>query len=807
MKIFITGILLLLFIWQTQSDVHAAVNNWEKLSAPNYIHKVITTPYGLIGAEYSDDPEANSANNVWLGKKAGENWIELGLRDAGITDVTFFDGKLYAATLFETTNNAGLFVSQDAGGNWQIIFQHSPATKVYVDEQVMLVGTYEQGVWASFNNGSSWQKKIDVEEVTWYPIDNYGGLGDSKITGIFRLGSKYFVGTTWGNYVSSNGGRTWYQYNDLTDPLVTIVTNDAFWFGCTLGSSGLWETHDSGVTWQENNAWGITRECHDMLYYQGRYYAYAWGVDSRTDLFYSEDSGSSWQHSYLNATEFAPMSSLALYKGEKDYLLAAGNLNGVWRYNVPKPAPSAFAFLSKLWARTSIKEQTATITSYFDHAYPLLGYYLHQEPVQERSTTLNYMGQKAKEPLLYYSSHDGIDFGLKYGTPILAPASGYGTYSYSAITGHQIKIDHQNYFQTIYMHLQDKELITKGSTQIWVNKGDKIGLVGMTGNTTGPHLHFSVVSDANKNGNFADDNPHGRVDPYSWLVGKTPDPWEKYTWNDSLGFHRGSVSKYLWLEDLPTIKKDLDSLGGAAADDGLSVEIPANALENEATLSLSAAAQIKAQMIESTKILLKGTAYIIELTDPTGGLIHNIRNVANLAFNLTSHEFENININTLAFYYFDEALEAWQELESIWNETTKTLTAQTNHFSEFAIFAEKIDSLPPITSYELSEGQKEDGWYIQHPVMDLMSYDPNIENNIEIIFYSVDGGSSWNEYANPFSVTRNGVYAILYRAQDKNENLEETKQTELLRINTSGNFFDEGSFLDAIFTTSNDFSL
>jgi murein DD-endopeptidase MepM/ murein hydrolase activator NlpD len=49
-------------------------------------------------------------------------------------------------------------------------------------------------------------------------------------------------------------------------------------------------------------------------------------------------------------------------------------------------------------------------------------------------------------------------------------------------------ISHDNGYQTLYAHLS-KILTKKGQ---WVEQGSKIGLVGNTGYSTGPHLHFSV---------------------------------------------------------------------------------------------------------------------------------------------------------------------------------------------------------------------------------------------------------------------------------------------------------------------------
>jgi len=88
--------------------------------------------------------------------------------------------------------------------------------------------------------------------------------------------------------------------------------------------------------------------------------------------------------------------------------------------------------------------------------------------------------------------HKGIDIGASSGSKIVAAASGtVVTASYSVSTGNYIMISHGNDTYTIYMHCS-KLLVSAGDQ---VNQGEAIGLVGSTGFSTGPHLHFGVMVD------------------------------------------------------------------------------------------------------------------------------------------------------------------------------------------------------------------------------------------------------------------------------------------------------------------------
>lgn len=89
------------------------------------------------------------------------------------------------------------------------------------------------------------------------------------------------------------------------------------------------------------------------------------------------------------------------------------------------------------------------------------------------------------------SNHKGMDFAASTGTPIYAAASGsVVSAGYSGNAGNLIIINHGNGLQTYYMHCNNI-YVRAGQS---VSKGQNIGAVGTTGNSTGPHLHFQVMS-------------------------------------------------------------------------------------------------------------------------------------------------------------------------------------------------------------------------------------------------------------------------------------------------------------------------
>lgn len=86
--------------------------------------------------------------------------------------------------------------------------------------------------------------------------------------------------------------------------------------------------------------------------------------------------------------------------------------------------------------------------------------------------------------------HQGIDIGGGYGNPVKASAGGVVTMAdWSGGYGKLVEISHGSGIVTKYAHLSSIE-VTVGQS---VERGQLIGLIGSTGNSTGPHLHFEVL--------------------------------------------------------------------------------------------------------------------------------------------------------------------------------------------------------------------------------------------------------------------------------------------------------------------------
>lgn len=93
----------------------------------------------------------------------------------------------------------------------------------------------------------------------------------------------------------------------------------------------------------------------------------------------------------------------------------------------------------------------------------------------------------------YWSGHPAVDISSWTGNPVKAADSGYVALassggSWNTGYGNYIIIDHGNGFSTLYAHLSSV-FVKPGEN---VARGEQIGLVGNTGHSTGPHLHFEI---------------------------------------------------------------------------------------------------------------------------------------------------------------------------------------------------------------------------------------------------------------------------------------------------------------------------
>ena len=106
--------------------------------------------------------------------------------------------------------------------------------------------------------------------------------------------------------------------------------------------------------------------------------------------------------------------------------------------------------------------------------------------------------------------HNGADIGAPYGSPVLAPKSGTVIQAgWNGGYGISVMIDHHDGIVTLFGHMCDRN-VSEGQQVV---QGQVIGWCGSTGNSDGPHIHYTMY----KNG--------AAIDPLPYLPGYIAYDW------------------------------------------------------------------------------------------------------------------------------------------------------------------------------------------------------------------------------------------------------------------------------------------
>ncbi|MEM0517853.1 M23 family metallopeptidase [Aequorivita flava] len=119
-----------------------------------------------------------------------------------------------------------------------------------------------------------------------------------------------------------------------------------------------------------------------------------------------------------------------------------------------------------------------------------------------------------KRRIKYYGfklrPHRGTDFAAAIGTPILATADGVVTKSERrGGNGNYVKIRHNGTYETQYLHMKARNV----KVGQYVSQGDVIGWIGMTGNTSGPHVCYRFWKNGKEVDPFKEDTPFSQPLP------------------------------------------------------------------------------------------------------------------------------------------------------------------------------------------------------------------------------------------------------------------------------------------------------
>tara|TARA_B100001059_G_C17802177_1_gene566845 strand:+ start:285 stop:1532 length:1248 start_codon:yes stop_codon:yes gene_type:complete len=166
----------------------------------------------------------------------------------------------------------------------------------------------------------------------------------------------------------------------------------------------------------------------------------------------------------------------------------------------------------ELYAFNFITDSVKKTAEFYDESGNSLQRTFLKSPLRFSNISSRY---NLKRRIAYYGNkvrpHRGTDFAAPTGTPIMATADGRVIKSsYTRGNGYYVKIQHNDRYSTQYLHMQKKGRIKQGK---YVKQGDVIGKVGMTGNTSGPHVCYRFWKNGKQVDPFKQKLPPGKPVP------------------------------------------------------------------------------------------------------------------------------------------------------------------------------------------------------------------------------------------------------------------------------------------------------
>lgn len=458
------------------------------------------------------------------------------------------------------------------------------------------------------------------------------------------------------------------------------------------------------------------------------------------------------------------------------------NISEIYLVHFDSPVP----FLELPWdyenKGLSFSEAALSMSSYFDHSYPLLSSGLTEPASESGQITTFKNGESSK---LSYSGHDGYDYAFAakalFGNAVYAAASGSANYINSCTPcGNMIIVDHHNGYQTRYLHLQKEGLITSTPGQkIEVGPRQQIGKIGATGNVIpaghrGAHIHFGLFEDKNRDLDFEDNIPDGATDPFGWhsLV---PDPWQFYSFWQNNKLKQGNKNHYLWKKKLNKLSSNLNISGGRFAVANIELNFPQGAATAN---SLRINIEATPVELDSTNLKKIGVGYKVEVRDTRDNIVDKFLRFIGLVLNFSAADISNIDLNSISVYSSQDGV-TWKKETTTLNQGKAAI--QTDHLSYFVLAGEKIDTTASSTQITLLGSQLSNIPLTLKPGV-LLSFD--VSDDTDYVLYK-NNQNDWESYTSVVKLDSEGSYSIQYYSADKAGNIEDIRLSEFYISNNT----------------------
>jgi len=325
-------LLLPLLLFTLASSSFSQLNNWEYCG----IDSVSITAMYNFGNGHLIAGSNGEARPVYVSYNYGKTWDTLSmLPHKEIRRFEFFNNTLYACMIDIIPS---IYMSKDSGKTWyapdtlengQSEYPFAMTYCMEAKDSIVIAGSLNKYA-RSTDYGDTWE--------TLYLCDFFDDLDENEVGAMLSMvqfRDTLYVGTQCGVFATKDWGLSWEKRGknsstassgtvssiDMLDSLIMIGTNYGVYFTQTFGGTGMndWELmfhNESGISELYNV------EDSMLIFYNSH--------GPELDLFYSSDTGETWNHFYLlDSINTLDVSSFC----HDEKYLYIGSYFGVWRHN------------------------------------------------------------------------------------------------------------------------------------------------------------------------------------------------------------------------------------------------------------------------------------------------------------------------------------------------------------------------------------------------------------------------------------------------------------------------------------------
>jgi len=236
----------------------------------------------------------------------------------------------------------------------------------------------------------------------------------------------------------------------------------------------------------------------------------------------------------------------------------------------------------------------------------------------------------------------------------------------------------------------------------------------------------------------------------------------------------------LWQDLLEPLTLYIEESGGSLNHENVTASIPNSSLVHPITAVVEKIPRLETLRVNSPLKYIQNTSVRIKFYDYLQDELNDLTSAITLTFDLSNSNLADTLPGSYIIKRFDRLNKTWESIPSMWNETTKQVSALVDHLSDYAVFGEKSDPTPPVTTIVIN-GERSGLWYKKYPTVALTALDGDGVETVDRTFYSLNEGLEWEEYINAFDLTKDGVYDILFRSSDASMHPATTKTLKTRR--------------------------